>query len=258
MARSRNIKPGFFRNEDLVELPYETRLLFIGLWTVADREGRLEDRPKRIKMELFPADDLNIDTCLDQLADRGFIVRYGSGDARYIQVSAFNKHQNPHQKEQASTIPAPDEINSIDEESDASTGHAPDMPHASRADSLNTDSLNTDSLSQEGEREYDEDIFLRDVSKGISRAEEIEARFDRFWAHYPRKEAKGAARKAWMKRKPSEALTERIIAAVDRQKNTPKWKEEQGRFIPHPATWLNSERWEDEGTQVEVVRRFVV
>ena len=46
MARARNIKPGFFRNADLVEMPIEARLLFIGLWTLADRSGRLEDRPR--------------------------------------------------------------------------------------------------------------------------------------------------------------------------------------------------------------------
>ena len=44
MARARNIKPGFFKNELLVGLPYEYRLLFIGLWTIADRDGRFEDR----------------------------------------------------------------------------------------------------------------------------------------------------------------------------------------------------------------------
>ena len=68
MARARNIKPGFFRNADLAELPIEARLLFIGLWTIADREGRMEDRPKQIKMELFPADSLDCDDLLDQLA----------------------------------------------------------------------------------------------------------------------------------------------------------------------------------------------
>ena len=53
MARARNIKPGFFDNETLGELPALTRLLFIGLWCLADREGRLQDRPKRIKKELL-------------------------------------------------------------------------------------------------------------------------------------------------------------------------------------------------------------
>lgn len=107
MARARNIKPGFFKNEDLVELPFATRLLFVGLWTLADREGRLEDRPKRIKMEIFPADDVDIEESLNELVAAGFITRYTVGADRYIEVVAFTKHQHPHQKEPASTIPKP-------------------------------------------------------------------------------------------------------------------------------------------------------
>lgn len=153
MARSRNIKPGFFRNETLVELPYETRLLFIGLWTIADREGRLEDRPKRIKMELFPADDLNVDTCLQALHDSGFILRYQVEDVWYIQVVNFHKHQNPHHKEQESTIPAPDGYQPEPVKHDANPGHAPDMTRANPGhavlDSLNTDSPFSDSLNPE-------------------------------------------------------------------------------------------------------------
>jgi hypothetical protein len=107
MARARNIKPGFFTNEELVELPMATRLLFIGLWTVADREGRLEDRPKRIKMAVFPADEVDVDAALDALQAAGFLLRYEIAGQRYIEVLAFNKHQNPHRDEKASTLPAP-------------------------------------------------------------------------------------------------------------------------------------------------------
>lgn len=107
MARARNIKPGFFANESLVELPFSTRLLFIGLWTVADRAGRLEDRPKRIKMAVFPADDLDVDAALTELASAGFLIRYEASGAKFIQISAFDKHQHPHKDEKASIIPAP-------------------------------------------------------------------------------------------------------------------------------------------------------
>ena len=72
--RARMIKPSFFLNEDLATLPYEARLLFIGLWCVADREGRLEDRPRRLKAELFPYDDIDLDPLLGKLAELGFIV----------------------------------------------------------------------------------------------------------------------------------------------------------------------------------------
>lgn len=105
MARARNIKPGFFRNADLVELPAETRLFFVGLWTIADRAGRLEDRPKQIKMELFPADSFDCDAMLNELASIGMVARYESGGKRYVQVVNFVKHQNPHRDEKASTIP---------------------------------------------------------------------------------------------------------------------------------------------------------
>lgn len=107
MARARNIKPGFFRDAALVELPVETRLLFPGLWTIADRDGRLEDKPKQIKMEIYPADSFDVESMLCQLADAGLIIRYEADGKRYIQIKNFAKHQNPHRDEKASIIPAP-------------------------------------------------------------------------------------------------------------------------------------------------------
>lgn len=105
MARSRNIKPGFFTNEDLVELDFATRLLFAGLWTVADRDGRLQDRPKKIKIDVFPADNLDIDAMLSALHNAKFITRYEVDGAKFIQIHNWTKHQNPHHTEKASDIP---------------------------------------------------------------------------------------------------------------------------------------------------------
>jgi len=105
--RARMIKPSFFLNEDLATLPYEARLLFIGLWCVADREGRLEDRPRRLKAELFPYDDVDLDPLLEQLAELGFIVRYEAQGKRYIQIANFTKHQRLHPNEAPSDIPPP-------------------------------------------------------------------------------------------------------------------------------------------------------
>lgn len=106
MARSRNIKPALFNNEILgVSNPLYT-LLFQSLWLIADREGRLEDRPLRIKVEAFPyRENLNVDDMLQWLHDKGFIIRYEYGNNRYIQVVNFHKHQNPHKNEKASDIP---------------------------------------------------------------------------------------------------------------------------------------------------------
>lgn len=106
MARARNIKPAFFKNADLVETSFETRLLFVGLWTMADREGRLQDRPRQIKMELFPGDAVDVDACLNALAQFDFIRRYVVGDKNVIQIVNFSKHQAPHGKEADSELPA--------------------------------------------------------------------------------------------------------------------------------------------------------
>lgn len=115
MARSRNIKPGFFKNEILAELPAEARLLFIGLWTIADREGRLEDRPRKIKGELFPYEDrFDVEAMLDSLHSNCFIVRYEVENRKYLEIVNFVKHQDPHYKEKASEIPPPKgEVNKV-------------------------------------------------------------------------------------------------------------------------------------------------
>lgn len=107
MARVRNLSPGFFTNELIVELPFEYRLLFAGLWTLADREGRLEDRPKRIRMAIFPCDDVDCDAGIQALHDAGLVLRYAVEGVAYIAIPAFCKHQKPHPRETTSAIPAP-------------------------------------------------------------------------------------------------------------------------------------------------------
>jgi len=107
MARSRNIKPSIMENEELAELAPITRLLFIYLWMLADREGRLEDRPKRIAGRALPYDrDADVDDLLNQLAGAGFITRYSVGDLALIQINNFSKHQSPHVRETASELPS--------------------------------------------------------------------------------------------------------------------------------------------------------
>lgn len=106
MARSRNIKPALFRNEILgVADPLYT-LLFQSLWLIADRDGRLEDRPLRIKVDTFPyRDGIDVDAMLTWLHEKGFIIRYTFRENRYIQICNFAKHQNPHKNEAKSEIP---------------------------------------------------------------------------------------------------------------------------------------------------------
>lgn len=103
MARIRTIKPEFFLDEDVSDLHPLTRLLFIGLWCLSDKAGRLEDRPQRIKVQIIPYDDFNIDDALDDLHSKNFIIRYAVDDKKLIQIRSFEKHQRITGKE-AQTI----------------------------------------------------------------------------------------------------------------------------------------------------------
>ena len=70
--------------------------------------------------------------------------------------------------------------------------------------------------------------------------------FFTFWKAYPKKKAKKQAEKAFLKLKPDEALLDKMLKALERQKASQDWQKQEGQFIPYPATWLNGARWEDE------------
>lgn len=106
MARARNIKPSIMDNEELADLEPLTRLLFVYLWMLADREGRLEDRPKRIAAQALPYDrTADVGAMLDDLHSAGFIVRYVAESVACIQILAFKAHQAPHIREADSSLP---------------------------------------------------------------------------------------------------------------------------------------------------------
>ncbi len=106
MPRIRSIKPEFFLDEDLARLAPLDRLIFVGLWCQADRCGRLEDRPGRLKVQVCPYDDVDMKAALDRLVAAGFLVRYEAEARSYLQVRTFLRHQRPHSTEQPSVLPA--------------------------------------------------------------------------------------------------------------------------------------------------------
>lgn len=148
MARARNIKPGFFTNDDLAECDPFARILFVGLWTIADREGRLEDKPRKIKAMVLPYDDVDCEKLLAQLHSKNFITRYAVDGNEFIQINNWKKHQNPHVKEAASEIPEqvmqPTENKGAPEKHHTSTVQKSEEYTTNPADSLNLipDSLN--------------------------------------------------------------------------------------------------------------------
>jgi hypothetical protein len=107
MMRARLLKPGFFTNEELARLPVRARLLFAGLWCLADREGRLEDRPERIKAAIFPYERVRIRPLIAALTRAGIVKSYTVAYTRCLALPSFCKHQRPHPRETPSFLPPP-------------------------------------------------------------------------------------------------------------------------------------------------------
>ena len=216
MARARNIKPGLFVNDELAEVEPLGRLLFIGLWTISDREGRLKDRPKKIKAQTLPFDNCDIDDLLNQLEEHGFIYRYESGGCNLIQILNFTRHQNPHMKEPESELPAPDLYG-------ISTIQEPDLYDAKTADSL---LLIPDTLNGDGGKKQSNEKTASDL-------------FDRLWNLYPRKKGKGGVSKT-QKLKLLKIGEEQLGRCVNRFIDDMDSQKRDIEKYPYGSTFFNS------------------
>lgn len=105
--RIRYLKPDFFTDEDVVACSPLARLAWEGLWCVADRDGRLDDKPTSLKLKILPADNCDFCSLLDELAAHGLIIRYKSGDLSLIEIPGFARHQKPHKDEKSRGLPGP-------------------------------------------------------------------------------------------------------------------------------------------------------
>lgn len=228
MARSRNIKPGFFTNDVLSEVQPLGRLLFAGLWTLADREGRLECRVKRIKAAVLPYDECDVDALLTELQMRDFILRYAVGKDEFIQVLNFAKHQNPHKNESESEIPAPEEIESAPE----NIGTRPEEIGSAPADSL---LLIPDSLSTDVQEKH---LASKSETPG----------FQECWEAYPKRaggNSRKEAEKVYRARLKSGVLPADLLAGVQRYAAFIRATGKEGTaYVKQASTFFGSgEHW---------------
>lgn len=108
MARIRTIKPDFFTSEDIVSLTPLARLFYVALWCEADREGRLEWKPRTLKFRYLPGDDCDMDALTGELTGAGLVVLYEVHGKVYAEIPSFKKHQIINNREAQSSIPEPE------------------------------------------------------------------------------------------------------------------------------------------------------
>lgn len=214
MARRRMIDPGIWQSEDFSKLSSFSKLVFIGLFSLADDEGRGKAKAVFIKSSVFPYDDklrvTDIETSLSEIAKHMSITFYTHNGNEYYALNSWTAFQRVDHPT-PSKIPAPTEIR--ESFGNCSEKTAPSI------------------------KEVKEDICAKTCANS----------FADFWKVYPKKKSKGDAEKAFKAINPNSQLLGAIIAAVEEQKLSRDWTKDNGQFIPYPATWLRAKGWEDEG-----------
>lgn len=226
MARIRNIKPDFWTDEKLVELDPWERLLFIGIWNFVDDEGYMPYSPKRIKMQVFPGDSLDVSRGLQSLISIGALTLYDSGNGQVLKVTNWSKHQKV-------SNPSVSKYRGLDmEPADQKPRKQAELPiQIPEMDKKSTE----DSREVHKERERE-----RVVNKDLSSKQD---EFEQWYSRYPRKEAKENGRKAFIKARQTVSL-ETLTTSLEKYNKAMAGKDRQ--YLALPATWLNAGRWQDE------------
>ena len=243
MPRSRNIKPAFFDNDLLAEVDPLGRLLFIGLWTIADFNGNLEWRPKRIKAQILPYDDCDIEEIVTSLCKSRFVTIYSCQGSKYLNVTNFHKHQNPHPNEKKKGTPIPSFNGTGSQPADLKEVVTNNDKITTSRDGIVTDPADSCFLIPDPLNPIP-DIPSKAKPPAKKPAGGYTEEFETFWGLYPKKVGKKDAFKAWGKITTEEK--QKSFDALPVAKVCEQWEKERGQFIPNPATWLNAGRWDDE------------
>lgn len=217
----RMIRDELLTSERYWSATIEAQRLFIHLLLKIDDVARFSGKNYTIRSACFPGQAIEpakIEKLLAELQDIDLIRLYEVNGERFIFVPRFKQRLRfPKSKYPA----PPKEISDIPEEKT-------DVSQAQ-------DSLKSGSSPQK-----------RSEEKRSEEKNTLAQGFARFWDAYPKRVSKGRAEKAFTSLKPNEQLLGSILSALERAKTSVQWQRDDGRFIPHPATWLNAKGWEDE------------
>ncbi len=229
--RSRNIKPGFFQNEQLGECTIQARLLFIGLWCMAAADGILEDRPKRIKAAVFPFDSVDVEPLLQELAKMELIARYISGSHNLIYIHKFCRHQRPHKRESVSGFQPPaGNISGAPEKG----AHEPALNEECGMRNEECGSAADKAAASEIQTEQPAEFCIPPAGS-----------FAAFADSYPIKTDRHLAEQWWNNTGPNAALVAEIMKSLELQKRSKRWTDDNGKYITSPVRWLREKKWRD-------------
>ncbi len=245
MARIRTIKPEFFSSEQIVECSSNARLTFVGMWCFCDDGGVHPASVKRLKMEVWPGDDVtseDIAHYVNELIANGLLLEFEAeheGEKRRFWAVRGWHHQKidrPNVK-----YPSPSDGRVIDEPSTSDHRLFADLDRRTLVEHSPPESK-----GREGKRKgEDSPPIVPPTANGSQANGDYDPEFEVWWQRVPRKVGKGGARKAYRAaRRKADVRT--LADGIERYAEQVAGKDPQ--YIAHPATWLNQERWLDEAT----------
>lgn len=225
---NRVIRESICDSETINQLTPIEEVTFYRLLVTADDYGCFDARESVVKSRLFPLKDnmkaQDVKKLLTRLAEVGLISLYTVGGKPYLCVNKWTEHQRLRVSRHK--YPTPEEA-----DTPTACNISPQLAATCRRLPLESESESEEESESESEEE---------------KRKAHERRFERFWTAYPRKVNKTAARKAFDRLRPSDDLLATMLTAIEKQKGSDQWTKDAGQYIPHPATWLNGKRWEDE------------
>jgi hypothetical protein len=252
------IYDAFWKDEDIRVLDDASKLLYLYLLTCRHRTMiGLYEMPKG-----YIADDLRwgidrVSKGLRCLIDKGFILY--DEPSRFVLIPMFLKHNpldGPKQEAGAVNVfkKLPNTALFLDFLNCLETLPIPyrsliDTVSHTLSNEVNRNTVNRNTVnSEEGNGGGTGEPAAKPPAPPAKKpnAETEPERFTTFWNCYPNKKAKPVALKAWLKLNPDEKLYGEIIHGLSRAKLSEQWQKDGGAFIPHPATFLNQRRWEDD------------
>lgn len=212
-TQRRMIYSKIWTSQQVGKLSPIARVLYVGMITLADDEGRLVGDSSYLRGQIFPYDDIaiiEVEEMRNQVEKMGLIKCYEVDDFEYIQHPNWSEYQVIRgDLYKPSTLPS-------------CNGN---VTKPLRKSTLSKDKLSKVKISKDNK--YTDDFLS-------------------FWSLYPRKVGKGATWTSWKKKKDELPDIKILLEILKKQSEQEQWTKDNGQYIPNPATWLNQSRWEDE------------
>lgn len=242
---NRILREGILTSEPVNRLSADCEVFYRRLMSVVDDFGRFTAHPSLLRASLYPLQldkvrEVSMERHLAECEKARLVRLYASGGKRYLELLKFNQHV----RARASRFPQPPDQCNTDALHQSSIGKT-DVPVVGDVFGDDTSSTTSDDVGARASPAGGEKTQPPDHPEPPNSDKPPDG-FQRFWAAYPKKVGKVPAEKSW-RTQCCESCSDAIISAVEREAGTLKWRKDKGEYIPHPTTWLNQRRWEDEG-----------